>query len=82
MANLSFDQENPFFSRSPASVAKVSRPRHTSSTASASCMVTKFFKRSSVAMIHVHVGQDAAFKSCCLHTGRYDGSQRNHYFRE
>ena len=45
-------------------------------------MVTKFFKRSSVAMIHVHVGQDAAFKSCCLHTGRYDGSQRNHYFRE
>jgi hypothetical protein len=26
--------------------------------------------------------QDAAFKKCCLRSGRFDGSRRNHYYRE
>jgi len=45
-------------------------------------MGKKSFKRSSVAMTLARAVQDAAFKNCCLRSGRYDGSQRNHYFRE
>ena len=28
------------------------------------------------------LGQDAAFKSCCLRFGGYDGTRRKHYSRE
>jgi hypothetical protein len=31
-------------------------------------------------MILAHVVQVAAFKKCCMRTGRYDGSLRNHFF--
>src|SRR5881396_2049040 len=27
-----------------------------------------------------HAAQDAGFKNCCMYSGRYDGSLRNHFF--
>jgi hypothetical protein len=36
--------------------------------------------RSSAAMICVRAALDAAFKNCCLRSGRYDGTKRNHFF--
>ena len=31
-------------------------------------------------MTRVRAVQDAAFKKCCLRSGRYDGANRNHFF--
>lgn len=45
-------------------------------------MATRNSKKSSDATIRVRAVQAAAFKNCCLRSGRYDGSLRNHYFRE
>jgi hypothetical protein len=36
--------------------------------------------RSSVATISVLAGQAADFKACCMKSGRYDGTNRGHYF--
>ena len=36
--------------------------------------------KASAARTHVHAVQDAAFKNCCLRSGRYDGSKRHHFF--
>jgi hypothetical protein len=33
-------------------------------------------------MIRAHADQGAGFKNCCLHSGTFDGSERNHYFRK
>ena len=27
-------------------------------------------------------GQDTGFKNCCMRSGRFDGSERKHYFRD
>src|SRR5581483_2804526 len=43
-------------------------------------METRSFRRSSVATTLARAVQDAAFKKCCLHSGRYDGANRNHFF--
>jgi hypothetical protein len=32
-------------------------------------------------MICAHAAPDAGFKRCCLASGRYDGSLRNHFFQ-
>jgi len=45
-------------------------------------METRSFARNSDATIRARAVQDAAFKNCCLRSGRYDGSLRNYYFRE
>jgi hypothetical protein len=31
-------------------------------------------------MTFVRAVQDAAFKNCCLKSGRYDGAKRNYFF--
>ena len=36
--------------------------------------------KSSAARTSARVVQDAAFKKCCLRSGRYDGARRNHFF--
>ena len=36
--------------------------------------------KSWAAMTLARVVQDAAFKNCCLRSGRYDGANRNHFF--
>src|SRR5437867_4257961 len=43
-------------------------------------METRSFVRSSVATTSARVAQDARFKNCCLRSGRYDGSRKNHFF--
>ena len=34
----------------------------------------------SAAMICVHAAPDADFKTCCMKSGAYDGSNRDYYF--
>jgi hypothetical protein len=41
----------------------------------------KNYWKSSVAMISVHVDQPVGFKQCCMLTGEYDGSDRDHFFQ-
>src|SRR5439155_21527771 len=36
--------------------------------------------KSSVATTFARAAQDAGFKNCCLCSGRYDGSRKNHFF--
>ena len=36
--------------------------------------------KSSAAMTSVRAAQTAAFKNCCLRSGRYDGKPRNYFF--
>jgi len=33
-------------------------------------------------MTFAHAAPVAGFKKCCLRSGQFDGSGRNHYFRE
>ncbi len=70
------------FSRSPASAARASPLKPRSSAASGSCMATRSCARSSGATTSVRAAPTAAFRNCCLSTGRYDGSVRNYYSRE
>ena len=35
-----------------------------------------------VGTIHARAVQAAGFKNCCMKSGRYDGTLRNHYVRE
>ncbi len=70
------------FSRSPASVARASRLKPRSSAASASSMATRSCARSSGATTSARAAPTAAFRNCCLRTGRYDGALRKHYSRE
>ena len=78
----SIRSRQPVFSKSRASVARDSHLRLKSNADSASCTGIKSFRKSSVAMTLAPVVQDAAFKRCCLRSGRYDGARRNYYFRE
>jgi hypothetical protein len=41
----------------------------------------KNWSRSSGAMTRALAGRARGFKRCCLRSGRFDGSERNHYFR-
>src|SRR6185295_7592049 len=43
-------------------------------------MEIRSFAKSSAATTFVRAVQDAAFKNCCLRSGRFDGSKRNHFF--
>src|ERR1035438_9594387 len=43
-------------------------------------MDTSSSAKSWAAMTVALVVQDAAFKNCCLRSGRYDGANRNHFF--
>src|SRR5688572_19269654 len=43
-------------------------------------MGTRSFTKSSVVTISVPAVQVAAFRNCCLRSGRFDGANRNHFF--
>jgi hypothetical protein len=43
-------------------------------------MGTRSFRKSLAVTTLVRADQDAAFKKCCLRSGRYDGANRNHFF--
>jgi hypothetical protein len=45
-------------------------------------MEIKSLAKSSAEMIPVLADQHVDFKACCLKKGKYDGTLRNHYFRE
>jgi hypothetical protein len=44
-------------------------------------MATSSSLKNSVAMTCAHAAPDADFKVCCMVSGGYDGSNRNHYFQ-
>src|SRR5260221_3616807 len=43
-------------------------------------MGARSFARSSVATTFARAAPDTGFKNCCLRSGRYDGSRKNHFF--
>jgi len=40
------------------------------------------WSKSSAATTFAHATRGGCFKRCCLKSGRFDGAERNHYFRE
>jgi hypothetical protein len=51
-----------------------------SSVDGASSMAMSSWSKSSAAMICAHAAPDAGFKTCCMKSGAYDGSNRDDYF--
>src|SRR4051794_16380608 len=43
-------------------------------------MGTRSLTKSSAATTSARAAQDGGFKNCCLRSGRYDGSRKNHFF--
>lgn len=68
-------------SRSPVNEGRVSPPRRGSNVERASLAATKSSERSSAEMIHAHVSRAGDFKNCCMLTGEFDGSDRDHFFQ-
>lgn len=66
--------------KSPASVARASRPRRRLSAASASSTATRSCAKSSGATTSARAVRAAAFAGCCLRSGLFDGSRRNYFF--
>jgi hypothetical protein len=52
-----------------------------SSVGGASSMAMSSWRKSSAATTSAHAALDAGFKACCMKSGAYDGSNRNHYFQ-
>jgi hypothetical protein len=46
-----------------------------------SSVATSNSSKNSAAMIFARAARDAGFKACCMASGAYDGSNRNHYFQ-
>jgi hypothetical protein len=44
-------------------------------------MATNYFRKNSVETTHARVAPGADFKRCCMKTGQFDGSPRNHFFQ-
>ena len=70
------------FSRPPANAGRASLPRRRSGVASASSTATKSCAGSWAGTTSARAARTTAFRNCCLRAGRFDGSRRNHYFRE
>ena len=75
-------QRRAVFSRPPANAGRASLPRRRSGVASASSTATKSCAGSWAGTTSARAARTTAFRNCCLRAGRFDGSRRNHYFRE
>ena len=71
--------KNPI-SKSPANVAKDSRPRRSVKRGVRIVHGNKELSEKLGRNDLARAVQDAAFKNCCLRSGRYDGANRNHFF--
>ena len=56
--------------------------RHRSGAATAWSTAIKSWWRSWAGTTSVPVTPVGGFKNCCLRSGRFDGSERNHYVRD
>jgi len=74
-------QRRTLLSSAPASAAKDIRPRLTSRKAHALSTATKSLPRRWAATTYALAAHGAAFKRCCMPSGRYDGSNREHCSR-
>jgi hypothetical protein len=74
--------KNNFDESAAVSVEKASHRKPKLNAACEQFEETKNCWKSSDEKISVLADQDKDFKKCCLSTGRYDGSQRNYFFRE
>ena len=68
------------FSNAPVSVERGSLQRPALNAASALFTVTSSWLKNLAGMISVRAARTSGFKKCCLRSGRYDGSLRDHYF--
>ena len=68
-------------SRSPVNEGRASLPRLGSNAEGASLAATKSSERSSVGTIHARASLAGDFKNCCMLSGEFDGSDRDHFFQ-
>jgi hypothetical protein len=68
-------------SRSPVNDGRVSLPSHGSNAERASLAASKSSQRSSAAMTHARASLGGDFKNCCMLSGEFDGSDRDHFFQ-
>ena len=68
-------------SSSPVNEGRASLPRLGSNAECASLADTKSSERSSVATIHARASPAGDFKNCCMLSGEFDGSDRDHFFQ-
>lgn len=68
-------------SRSPVSDGRGSRPRRALSADCASLAATRSSERNSAATTRAPASQAADFKNCCMLSGEFDGSDRDHFFQ-
>ena len=68
-------------SRSPVNEGRASLPRLGSNAECASSAAAKSSERSSAATIHARVSLAGDFKNCCMLSGEFDGSDRDHFFQ-
>jgi len=68
-------------SRSPVNDGRASLPRLGSNAERASLAATKSSVRSSVATTHARASLAGDFKNCCMLSGEFDGSERDHFFQ-
>jgi len=47
-----------------------------------SFMATRNFWKNSAETTSVPADRAAGFKTCCMRSGQFDGSERNYYFRK
>ena len=67
--------------KSPASDANHSHRKQASSAETGSCTAMSSFTRNWGATICARAAQGFGFKRCCMGSGRYDGTLRNHFFQ-
>jgi len=75
------DSLNSFWAHEQAPLG-VPWAKPTWSAASEWFTVTRTSLRRSAGRIRARVAHAAGFKNCCMKSGRYDGTLRNHYVRE
>jgi hypothetical protein len=68
-------------SRSRVNDGRVSLPSHASNAECALLAATKSLERSSVATTRARASLGGDFKNCCMLSGEFDGSDRNHFFQ-
>jgi hypothetical protein len=78
--NLNHTPRRRVLSRSQVSVDGASLPKHELRRGIALWAAAKSCSKSSAVMTYVPVAQPVDFKSCCMASGKFDGSRRHYFF--
>src|SRR5450432_3862182 len=74
--------QSAFLSRAAVSAAEASPRRPKSNAAAGSFTATKNSAKNWGGTTCARAAPDGAFKKCCMQSGLFDGSRRNHFFRK